>query len=78
MRARALHTAQPEHGWTVLWQGKWKGGSTGRVNEAMLKRELFEPGEESLAMMCGPPGMQDACTGVLQTWGYTKEQVIVF
>ena len=59
-------------------QGKWRHGSTGRVCEALLKQELFEPGEESLAMMCGPPGMQDACMGVLQGWGYSKEQVIVF
>ena len=48
------------------------------MNEALLKRELFESGEESLAMMCGPPGMQEACMGVLHAWGYTKEQVIVF
>ena len=59
-------------------QAKWKCGSTGRVCEALLKKELFEPGEESLAMMCGPPGMQDACKGVLQTWGYSTEQIIVF
>ena len=61
-----------------MLQGKWKCGSTGRVCEALLKQELFEPGEESLAMMCGPPGMQDACKGVLQTWGYSTEQIIVF
>lgn len=59
-------------------QGKWKHGSTGRVCESLLKQELFEPGEESLAMMCGPPGMQDACKGVLQSWGYSVEQIIVF
>ncbi|KAK9836934.1 hypothetical protein WJX81_000653 [Elliptochloris bilobata] len=57
---------------------KWKSGSTGRVCDPLLKSELFKPGEESLAMMCGPPGMQDTCMSTLQRWGYTKEQVIVF
>jgi NAD(P)H-flavin reductase len=48
------------------------------VCEELLKRELHGPGEESLSMMCGPPGMQDVCMKVLEAWDFTKEQVIVF
>ncbi len=29
-----------------------------RVCEEMLRRHLFPPGPDSLALMCGPPGMQ--------------------
>ena len=30
----------------------------GRVCEEMLRKHLFPPGTDSLALMCGPPGMQ--------------------
>ena len=40
--------------------GAWTCGSTGRVCEEMLRRHLFPPGPDALALMCGPPGMQDA------------------
>jgi len=29
-----------------------------RVCEEMLRKHLFPPGPDSLALMCGPPGMQ--------------------
>ncbi|KAK9903477.1 hypothetical protein WJX75_006549 [Coccomyxa subellipsoidea] len=56
----------------------WTCGSTGRVCEEMLRKHLFPPGTDSLALMCGPPGMQDASMVHLEKWGYTKDKVIIF
>ena len=58
--------------------GAWTCGSTGRVCEEMLRRHLFPPGPDALALMCGPPGMQDASMAHLVAWGYDKKGVIIF
>lgn len=44
-------------------RGEWYPVSSvsvhdGRVCEEMLRKHLFPPGTDSLALMCGPPGMQ--------------------
>ena len=49
-----------------------------RVCEEMIRHRLFPPSESGLALMCGPPGMQDAAMVHLQKWGYTKDQVVIF
>ena len=49
-----------------------------RVCEEMLRCHLYPPTSESLALMCGPPGMQDASIVHLEKWGYKKEEVIIF
>jgi len=49
-----------------------------RVSEEMLKTYLYPPGSDSLALMCGPPGMQDAAMVHLEKWGYTKDRIIIF
>ena len=56
----------------------WTCGSTGRVCQEMLRKHLFPPGPDSLALMCGPPGMQDASMAHLAEWGYDKKGVIIF
>lgn len=33
-----------------------------RVCEEMLRKHLYPPGPDSLALMCGPPGMQVTIT----------------
>lgn len=40
--------AKPNDTWT---------GLTGHVNERLLKENLFEPSDENVAMLCGPPAM---------------------
>ena len=49
-----------------------------RVCEEMLRTHLYPPTSESLALMCGPPGMQDCSMVHLEKWGYKKEGVIIF
>ena len=58
----------------------WCRGSVGRVCEEMIRAHLFPPsgGDDSLALMCGPPGMQDAAMAHLEKWGYDKAKVVVF
>jgi NAD(P)H-flavin reductase len=57
----------------------WTCGSTGRVCEEMLRRHLFAPaGDDALALMCGPPGMQDAAMVHLEKWGYDRKKVVIF
>lgn len=34
-------------------------GPRGFVNEDMIKQHLFEPSEESLVLLCGPPVMME-------------------
>ena len=58
----------------------WTCGSVGRVCEEMLRKHLFPPsgGDDALALMCGPPGMQDAAMAHLEKWGYDKAKVVIF
>jgi nitrate reductase (NAD(P)H) len=40
-------------------QGEWerKGGLCGHVNADIIKEKLFEPSDDSVVFMCGPPAM---------------------
>ena len=49
-----------------------------RVCEEMLRTHLYPPTSETLALMCGPPGMQDASMVHLEKWGFKKQEVIIF
>ena len=68
----------------------WKGG-IGYVSSAMLKSHMPAPSEDSLVLVCGPPGMMKATsgekvspkdqgplTGLLKGLGYTESQVYKF
>ena len=61
------------------------------MNEQILKEHLPPPGDDSLVLVCGPPGMMEAVCGdkakdksqgelkgILKTLGYTPEQVFKF
>lgn len=52
---------------------EWKG-LKGHVNKDIIRGNAFEPSEESVALLCGPPGMiQKAALPVLREWGYREE-----
>ncbi|KAL4909793.1 hypothetical protein BDW74DRAFT_173285 [Aspergillus multicolor] len=52
----------------------WKG-LKGHVNEDIIKNNAFEPGEKSVALLCGPPTMiQKAALPVLRDWGYDEDK----
>lgn len=55
----------------------WEG-ERGHVDEGIIRRGLFEPGEGRAVFLCGPPGMiQKAALPALREWGY-KEDVDCF
>ncbi|KAF4263910.1 hypothetical protein KXW98_007982 [Aspergillus fumigatus] len=50
-------------------------GEKGHVNEKILHKYAFEPGEKSVALLCGPPAMiQKAVLPVLKKWGYDEDK----
>lgn len=68
----------------------WRGG-TGYISKDMAVKGLPCPGDDTLVLVCGPPGMmkhisgdkakdrsQGEVTGMLKELGYTKEMVYKF
>jgi len=68
----------------------WKG-ETGRVTKDALQKVLPPPSNDTLIMVCGPPGMMKAVSGektkdykqgevegILKELGYTSDQVFKF
>jgi len=56
---------RPKEGWTY---------GSGFVNDTMIKEHLFEPSEDNLVLMCGPPPMINfACQPNLDKLGYSPE-----
>lgn len=52
-------------------------GLKGYVTEAIMREHLFEPSEENLVLLCGPPTMiEKAVVPGLEKWGYNKERNI--
>lgn len=52
---------------------------TGFINEELIKKHLFSPGDGRIAVMCGPPMMQDrACTPNLLKLGYRQSDIYAF
>jgi len=61
--------------------GRWEKWThdIGFVNETLIKNHLFESGEGRIAVMCGPPMMQDkACTPNLLKLGYQESDIFAF
>ncbi|KAG0579970.1 hypothetical protein KC19_4G139000 [Ceratodon purpureus] len=69
---------------------EWKGGK-GYLNKDMLVKGLPAPSDDTLILVCGPPGMmnivsgdkapdrsQGELVGILKDLGYTSEQVFKF
>ncbi len=61
------------------------------MNEQIFKEHLPPPGDDTLVLVCGPPGMMEAVCGdkakdksqgelkgILKAMGYTPEQVFKF
>ena len=60
----------PPEGWT---QGK------GHMTKDMMREHLFSAGEETLGLMCGPPGLLDnVCVPGLEAMGYAKDKMVLF
>ncbi|KAK2646004.1 hypothetical protein Ddye_021199 [Dipteronia dyeriana] len=68
----------------------WKGG-TGYISKDMVLKGLPRPGDDTLILVCGPPGMmehisggnakdwsQGELTGILKEAGYTEQMVYKF
>lgn len=55
----------------------WKYG-IGRIDEHSMRDHLFAPSSDSLALVCGPPPMVEACLGNLMKFGYDDESVFEF
>lgn len=71
-------------------EGEWDGG-VGYLTEEVAKKQLPEPSDKHLILVCGPPGMvkaisgekapdksQGELSGILAKLGYTSEQVYKF
>lgn len=53
--------------------------SVGRVSEDLITQHLYPAGPDTIAGMCGPPGMVNfACLPNFKKMGYTDHQCIVF
>jgi len=53
--------------------------NVGFVNESLIRTHLFEPAEGRIAVMCGPPMMQEkACTPNLLKLGYQEQDIFAF
>ncbi|KAJ7978887.1 NADH-cytochrome b5 reductase [Quillaja saponaria] len=68
----------------------WRGG-TGYISKAMAVKGLPDPSDDTLILVCGPPGMmkhisgdkaqdrsQGELTGILKELGYTEQMVYKF
>lgn len=52
----------------------WRG-LKGHVNKEVIEGNLFEPGGESVAFLCGPPAMiQKSALPALTEWGYVEDE----
>jgi nitrate reductase (NAD(P)H) len=70
-RSRLHHTlTRPSSTWT---------GSVGHICNATIQEHFPAPSDDGVVLMCGPGGMVDAVTPVLQRVGWNIDsQVIVF
>lgn len=68
-RCRILHTlTKGIEGWT---------GLRGRISEQLLQ-EYATPAEGSMALICGPPGMEACAKAALAKMGWRDEDVLTF
>ena len=60
-------------------EGKDWAYSTGRINEDLIAQHLFPASPDTIAGICGPPGLVNyTCLPNFKKMGYTDEQCIVF
>lgn len=61
--------------WNVLSHPpqKWTQGS-GHIDEDDIKQHGFEPSNDSVALLCGPPPMTDSASKILKEWGYKDDE----
>lgn len=53
--------------------------ATGRVNKAMIEQFLPPPGEDTVILLCGPPGLvKETCLPALKDLGYSPDSILVF
>ena len=53
--------------------------STGRISDELIAEHLFPAGSNTIAGICGPPGLVNfAALPGLKKLGYSEEQCIVF
>ncbi|KAL5260528.1 hypothetical protein ACHWQZ_G010610 [Mnemiopsis leidyi] len=53
--------------------------ATGRVNKAMIEQYLPPPGEDTVILLCGPPGLvKETCLPALKDLGYSPDSILVF
>jgi NAD(P)H-flavin reductase len=53
--------------------------TTGYITEALMREKLFPAAQDTLGLMCGPPGLLDnVCKPGLTAMGYEKEHQISF
>ncbi|KAK5173707.1 uncharacterized protein LTR77_002388 [Saxophila tyrrhenica] len=66
-RVRIAHVlSHPKESW---------GGFRGHVEGRIIKESLFPPENDSVAFLCGPPGMiQKAALPALREWGYVEDE----
>lgn len=56
----------------------WQQGS-GFITLDMMKERLFPAGPDSLALMCGPPGLLNhVCLPGFKAMGYEESRMVVF
>ena len=68
-RCRVLHTlTNGSEGWA---------GLKGRISEEVI-RDVAAPAEGRMALICGPPGMEDCAKAALAGMGWKEEDVLCF
>jgi len=55
----------------------WTQGS-GYVTSSMIEANLFPPGDDTITLLCGPPGLVKGCKKTLEGLGYEKSRVIAY
>lgn len=55
----------------------WKG-YVGFISQKMLEESCFEPRDDTLICICGPPPMCTLVTGLLKQIGHKEENIFKF
>ncbi|XP_063679867.1 NADH-cytochrome b5 reductase 1-like [Bolinopsis microptera] len=53
--------------------------ATGRVNKAMIEKYMPPPADDTVILLCGPPGLiKQACLPAFQALGYNQDNILAF
>ena len=53
--------------------------SVGRIDAEMVRKHLPAGGPDTIALLCGPPGMvENCCLPILKAQGYSEDKIMVF